>query len=256
MSRHWSRVTLGHSANPLLTNHSLVFTDSFAVFCRRFPVSRSVSLFFFVSLSVRSATRYCLRDRFRDTRWPSDRFKSHESSREDSSVRWVTRRSTRVSDAKNISGRRGRWWQGKRSKLISSRRLLAGDDVRSGLKSGRKVLLGWRRDGHWAALGLTPTLGAHPHTSRGGVGVLKSPSGFRAVCTRRSRVYGWSAAPCACVTYVYIDRGVPAPRNGRGRRECWRAATRRLRPCGGSSSLPLWPSEPGSGDPAFPNCRH
>lgn len=33
---------------------------------------------------------------------------------------------------------------------------------------------------------------------------------------------------------MYIVRGVPAPRNGRGRRECWRAATRRLRPCGGS----------------------
>lgn len=28
------------------------------------------------------------------------------------------------------------------------RQALSSDDVRSGLKSGRKVLLGWRRDGH------------------------------------------------------------------------------------------------------------
>jgi len=29
------------------------------------------------------------------------------------------------------------------------------------------------------------------------------------------------------------SRDVPAPRNGRGRRECWRAATRRLSPVRG-----------------------
>lgn len=44
---------------------------------------------------------------------------------------------------------------------------------------------------------------------------------------------------------VYTDeRSVPAPPNGRGRRECWRAATRRLRRCRGSSSLPLRPRLP------------
>lgn len=149
--------------------------------------------------------------------WPSDGFKDHETPREDSSVRCVTRRSTRVSDAKKrkstttttTTKTRTTWrrWQIKRSKFISTRRPLDGDnDQSSKLKSGRKVLLGWRRDGHWAALGLTPTLGAHPHTSRGGVGVLKSPSGFRAMCTRRPRVYGWSADPCACVTRVYRPR--------------------------------------------------
>lgn len=69
--------------------------------------------------------------------------------------------------------------------------------------------------------------------------MLKSPSGFRAVYTR-GRVYmGGPRTRVRAYTCVYIDRGVPAPRNGRGRRECWRAATRRLRPCGGSSSLPL-----------------
>lgn len=43
-------------------------------------------------------------------------------------------------------------------------------------------------------------------------------------------VYVQSGAECAC-----------AAANGRGRRECWRAATRRLRRCRGSSSLPLRP---------------
>lgn len=58
---------------------------------------------------------------------------------------------------------------------------------------------------------------------------------IQGVCTRVC-VYG-DGRVC-----VYTDeRSVPAPPNGRGRRECWRAATRRLRRCRGSSSLPLRP---------------
>jgi len=49
-----------------------------------------------------------------------------------------------------------------------------------------------------------------------------------AACIRVVRV-----AVCVRYTSVYIDRDVPAPRNGRGRRECWRAATRRLSPVRG-----------------------
>lgn len=51
----------------------------------------------------------------------------------------------------------------------------------------------------------------------------------------------WCAYVSECVrtcARVYRPRGVPAPQNGRGRRECWRAATRRLRPCGRGLLLP------------------
>ena len=60
---------------------------------------------------------------------------------------------------------------------------------------------------------------------------------IQGVCTRASTCRRGAAA-CAC---VQTERSVPAPPNGRGRRECWRAATRRLRRCRGSSSLPLRP---------------
>lgn len=74
--------------------------------------------------------------------------------------------------------------------------------------------------------------GAHPHTSREGVGVLKSRGTVCRVC-----VYSKGK----------IERRT-RPWNGRGRRECWRAATRRLKLSGLLLPSPTYRHGQRSGD--------